>query len=114
MRKFRVLMLSAIIGGLFAIIALSCHKGSAIAVKSTKTGTKATIFDTGEIAADGCGYLIQTDSVIFYHADNLPREFQKDKLNVMVNYEFSDATFQCGLNPNTRIPVIHIKDIQER
>lgn len=114
MRKFRVLMLSAIIGGLVTIIALSCHKGSPLAVKPTITGIKATIIYTGDIAADGCGYLVQTDSVTFYHADNLPQDFQNDKLNVTVNHEFSDATFQCGMNPNNHIPVIHIKDINSR
>jgi hypothetical protein len=114
MRKFRVLMLPAIIGGLVATIALSCHKGSTIAVKPTITGIKAIIINTGNIAADGCGYLVQTNSATFYHADNLPTEFQKDKLNVTVNYDLSDTMFQCGMNPNTRIPVIDIKDIQDR
>ena len=114
MRKFRVLTFSAIIGGLVATIALGCHKGSTIAVKPTITGIKATIIYTGDIAVDGCGYLVQTDSVTFYHANNLSTEFQKDKLNVTVNYDLSDAMFQCGMNPNTRIPVIHIKNINSR
>ncbi len=114
MRKFRILMSSVIVFGLVTIIAFSCHKGNTTSVKPTITGIKATIIYTGDIAADGCGYLVQTDSVTFYHADNLLQDFQKDKLNVTVNYELSDAPFQCGMNPNNHIPVIHIKDINSR
>ena len=114
MRKFRILISSAIVLGLSTIIALGCHKGNTISIKPTMSGIKATIINTGPVAADGCDYLVQTDSVTFYHADNLPTEFQKDKLNITVNFELSDAAFQCGMNPNTRIPVIHITDIKGR
>jgi hypothetical protein len=114
MRKFRILLLSVIILVLTTIFALSCIKGNKTAIKPTMSGVKATIINTGPVAADGCDYLIQTDSATFYHADNLPTEFQKDKLTVTLNYELSGAAFQCGMNPNTRIPVIHIKDIKNR
>jgi hypothetical protein len=114
MRKFRILILLATILGLVTIIALSCHKGSATAVKPTQLGVKATIIYTGDFAADGCDYLVKTDSAIFYHADNLPSAFQKNNLNVTINYDLSDAVFQCGMNPNTHIPVIHIRDIKNR
>lgn len=96
------------------MIALSCHKGSTTAVRPTKTGIKATIIYTGDFAADGCDYLVQTDSTTFYHADNLPSAFQKNNLNVTINYNLSEAVFQCGMNPNTHIPVIHITDIKSR
>lgn len=114
MRKFRILI-SLVVGlGLIVIIALSCNKGNATAVKPATQGIKATIINTDAIAADGCGYLVQTDSVTFYHADNLPNAFQKDKLDVALSYDVSTSTFQCGMNPNTHIPVIHIKEIKIR
>ena len=114
MRKFRILVASAIVLGLVTIIALSCNKGSRTSVNPTMSGIKATIINTGPIAADGCDYLVQTASATFYHADNLPVAFQKDKLNVVLSYNLSDAAFQCGMNPNTHIPVIHITDIKAR
>jgi hypothetical protein len=116
MRKFRILIGSIMVLGSVAIIALSCNKGSTTAVKPNTNvkGIKATVINTGDVAADGCGYLVQIDSATFYHPDNLPTAFQKDKLNVTVNYDLSDAKFQCGMNPDTHIPVIHIKDINNR
>jgi hypothetical protein len=116
MRKFRILILSVIALGLITLIVFSCNKRSTTAVKPNTNikGVNATVINTGDVAADGCGYLVQIDSATFYHPDNLPAAFQKDKLNVTVNYDLSDATFQCGMNPNTRIPVIHINDINNR
>lgn len=116
MRKFRILTLLATVSGLVGIILFSCNKGNTIVVKPNTTiqGTKATIIYTGDIAADGCDYLVQIDSATFYHADNLPSKFQKNNLNVTVNYTPTEATFQCGMNPDTRFPIIHIKDIQNR
>lgn len=114
MRKFRILRLS-IIGFVFMIpVAISCNKGNTTAVKPVAQGIKATIIFTGEFAADGCGYLVQTDSATVYHADNLPAGFQKDKLSVAVSFIASNSIFQCGLNPDTRLPVIHIKAIKNR
>jgi len=114
MRKFRILILLAAMLGFVTITALSCHKGNTTAVKPTMLGVKATIIYTGDFAADGCDYLVKIDSATFYHADNLSSAFQKNNLNVTVDYDLSDAVFQCGTNPNTHIPVIHIRDIKDR
>ena len=112
MRKFRILISLAVVLGLITLIALSCNKGNTTAVKPLLSGVKATIVYTGPVAADGCGYLVQLDSATWYHADNLPAQFQKDKLTVTIAYNVSTAIFQCVMTPDPHIPVIHINNIK--
>ncbi len=74
----------------------------------------ATIIDAGNTAADGCGWLIKIDaSATSYHADNLPVDFQKDKLPVIVSYHLLNTKFSCGLLSNN-ISVINIDAIKKK
>jgi hypothetical protein len=98
---------------LLVTIAYGCKKENKnngnTKVKTSGVGN-AMIVNTGLIAADGCGWLIKIDSN-FYHADNLPEQFQKDSLNVNIDYNLSTSKFQCSTNPNNLIPVIHLNSI---
>jgi len=96
---------------LLFIIVSGCKKenNSNTKTKTPVVGT-AMIINTGDIAADGCGWLVKIDSN-YYHADNLPDQFQKDNLNVNINYNSLTSKFQCSTNPNNLIPVIHINSI---
>ena len=71
----------------------------------------ALIINTGPVAADGCGFLVKVDSN-FYHADNLPSQFQRDSLIVDIDYISLTTKFQCSMNPNNILPVIHINTIK--
>ena len=74
----------------------------------------ATVVDLGNNAADGCGFLIKIDaSGISYHADNLPVDFQKDKLQVTVSYHLLSTKYSCGLLSNN-ISVIKIDAINKK
>ncbi|WP_426667799.1 hypothetical protein ACPPVU_17390 [Mucilaginibacter sp. McL0603] len=100
---------------LLVTLAYSCNKENNSTTNSTtKTQTpgvgNAMIVNTGPVAADGCGFLIKVDSN-YYHADNLPEQFQKDSLNVNINYDPSTSKFQCSTNPNNLIPIIHLNSI---
>ena len=95
---------------LFMIVS-GCKKENNSNTKTKTPGVgNAMILDTGPVAADGCGWLIKVGSN-YYHADNLPEQFQKDSLNVNIDYNPSTSKFQCSTNPNNLIPVIHINSI---
>jgi hypothetical protein len=96
---------------LLSAIIFSCNKENNTTTK-TKTHEvgNANIVYTGSIAADGCGWLVKIASN-YYHADNLPEQFQKNSLNVNINYKSSTSKFQCSINPNNLIPVIHLNSI---
>jgi len=72
---------------------------------------QAKVAWTGDVAADGCDWCIQTDSLHFYHPDVLDSVFKYDQLNVTVSYEITGEKFICGWG--TSLPVIHIIDIRK-
>lgn len=96
---------------LLSTIVWGCKKenNSTTKIKTHGVGN-AMIVNTGDIAADGCGWLVKIDSN-YYHADNLPDQYQKNNLNVNIDYNSSTSKFQCSTNPNNLIPVIHLNSI---
>jgi hypothetical protein len=93
---------------LLIICSTSCKKAD----QSTQTNINATIMDTGFVLSDGCGWLIKIDaSGTSYHADNLPINYQKDKLPVIISYHLLNTKFSCGLLSNN-ISVIKIDAIK--
>lgn len=95
---------------LLVVASTSCKKSD----QSTQKDISATIINSGNIAADGCGFLIKIDaSGTSYHADNLPVDYQKDKLPVTISYHLLDTKFSCGLLANN-ISVIKIDAIQQK
>lgn len=94
---------------LLATITTGCRKENSIKNKTAE----AVIVDAGPVPADGCGWLIKVDNNA-YHADSLPTEFQKDKLNVIVDYNLLKTKFQCGLNPDNKLSVIHLNSIKNK
>jgi hypothetical protein len=101
---------------LLLIVSLACNKENSNKSKkdpliANDLGVSVYVVFTGIVAADGCGWLIKTDSA-YYHADNLPEEFLSDSLNVNVKYDLLlESKFQCGMLPDNRLPVIHLKSI---
>lgn len=62
--------------------------------------TSALVLDYGSVALDGCGYLILlgdgTDAELV-HPTNLPVNFQKDSVKLLVDFVAVDSQFTCGL-----------------
>jgi len=109
MRYIKTLILFVISVVLLILVGSSCKKenGSKSVVRVT---TNALIFDSGPVAADGCGWLVKIDSNV-YHANNLPAEFQQNKLAVNVSFEKIESGFQCSMDPKNILPSIHITNI---
>lgn len=68
------------------------------------------IIYSGEVAADGCGWLVKVGTN-WYHPESLSEEFKKTDLEVFVCFEFTGEKFYCGLS-GEGVPVIKIKDIK--
>jgi len=87
---------------------LTTNEGDDHAIK--KAGTEGLILFTGEIAVDGCGYMLKLEDHL-YKPINLPASFEIDSLKVIVNYELTQDGYQCGLSPTpkTTIKINEIK-----
>jgi hypothetical protein len=66
----------------------------------------------GDVAVDGCGWLIQSNNYTF-HPTNLTTEFQQDSLQVSVDLKYVNETFSCGLLPSVYNSV-EIRNILKR
>lgn len=67
--------------------------------KQDKNLTKATISDTGDIASEGCGYiLILEDGTTKLRPRNLPSNYQHNGLKVKVKYDESGDGERCRIN----------------
>jgi hypothetical protein len=76
--------------------------------KKDNTTAVATIADTGNIALDGCDWLIKIGSDS-YHPDNLDDKYKIDKSQVKITYKLTSARYGCGMVPGLAgFPVIHI------
>ncbi|MEQ9186583.1 MAG: hypothetical protein RLP15_02545 [Cryomorphaceae bacterium] len=53
------------------------------------------IYDYGEPAVDGCGWVIEINQVV-YKPLELPSTFQEDELEVEITYEILSTKSDCG------------------
>lgn len=68
---------------------------------------KAKIHFSGLLAADGCGWLLEIKGKE-YSPVNLEENFQVDGLQVEAEVNFLGTGFQCGMNPDHKIPQLEI------
>jgi len=75
-----------------------------------KYNSNAKIIWTGPVEADGCSWAVVINDT-YYHASALSQTFQKDQLNVVVEYQLTNDHFVCGL-AGIGFPIIHINKIR--
>lgn len=68
-----------------------------------------TIKNTGDLAADGCGWIIIINSQT-YNPDNLADALKTDNTNVHVRYTLTGTKFSCSLQGNA-MSSIHLSSI---
>ena len=77
-------------------IASGCKKENSSKAPA-KIVTNATIRNSGEVAADGCGWVVDIDSTNEeYSPVNLSSNYQKDGLKVNVTYHVLTSKLSCG------------------
>jgi hypothetical protein len=69
----------------------------------------ATVINSGSVALDGCGWLIQIGDTS-YSPDNLPETFKETGITVNIEYTVSEAEFVCGWG--NKVKYIHLYDIK--
>lgn len=78
---------------LISLVAVSCNQD--------KNLTKATVIDTGDIAADGCGYLLQLDGESKpVRPSNLPTAYMHDGYKVKVKFDRDGGGEVCRVYPD--------------
>jgi len=70
-----------------------------------------TIIDSGDPALDGCGWLLEVGTFT-YKPTELDAAFQKDGLQVNVEFTETNTSISCGL-VGTEYDEITIQEIQE-
>ncbi|GAB3937600.1 hypothetical protein [Mucilaginibacter myungsuensis] len=103
--------LTAIIVTIF-LLGCAGQKAADNGLKTIKNA-KAMVINTGSPLVDGCGYLLEIDSVR-YHADNFADDSTLINKKVKITATITGETFRCGLtrDPNAGIPIIHITKVE--
>src|SRR5580698_8586408 len=84
---------------LLLLVGSSCKKlENSTPPKTLKTN--AIIVNSGEIAADGCGWLIRLNDQTEFSPVNLSADFQQDNLKVNITYTQLSTSTSCGMVPN--------------
>jgi len=77
---------------IIALVAVSCNKD--------KNLTKATVVDTGDLAAGGCGYLLKLeDGATLVRPNNLPTAYMHDGYKVKIKFDGKGEGEVCSVYP---------------
>lgn len=76
---------------LFSLMGAGCEKSNETNIL---TGNGLILY-YGDPAVDGCGWVIEVKDTTYYPT-NLDPKFQKDNLEVTVNYRILSSTWNCG------------------
>ena len=74
---------------------------------------KAEILFTGQVATDGCGWLLHFNGKN-YSPVNLETSYQKKNVKANVEVRYLPGEFQCGMSPDHKITQIEIINISLR
>lgn len=86
--------------GISVCAVLSCKKSDHA---TNIINADATIINTGPQAADGCGWLIQTDSPdSTFNVPDLPAKYMINNLKVHITYHKLATRFYCGDVPRSQ------------
>lgn len=102
------------------LLALGCKKNTSTAVAEDFTVDGKIVY-TGSIAADGCEWMVEVDSVKheLWHPDNLDAVYQVNQQKVHLTYHKVHTNWSCGqlvVQPAdaTKINTIYIDAISKR
>lgn len=85
----------------------------AVSCKKDKGMEKATVTDTGDIAKDGCGYLLKLEDGKLVRPDYLPSAYQHDGYKVKIKFNSDGEGDICNTYPTKKfIENIQLTDIK--
>ncbi|MGB3077194.1 MAG: hypothetical protein WBB36_17850 [Chitinophagales bacterium] len=85
------------------ILFFSCKKEEGL--------VNAKIIFAGVIAADGCGWLLETDNG-HYSPENLDSLYMMNGKEVLTSFVLTGDTFTCGLFANLHYPFVTITEMK--
>lgn len=106
MNKLLISTLLLIIALLIIFTFSLCKKDSSIFTAEAK------VYDSGLVAADGCGWLLRVDTTKAYSPLNLSSDFKLNNLDVVIRYRLLDTKFQCGWG--NKLQQIELLDIKRK
>ena len=71
----------------------------AVSCKKDKDYTRATVIDSGDITADGCGWLLRMPDGKYEKPEYVPSAFQHNNLKVKVKIHSSGVLDTCRSIP---------------
>jgi hypothetical protein len=81
-----------------------CKKGDKVYT------AEATVYNSGAVALDGCGWFLRLDTTKEYSPINLGDDYKLHNLKVIIKYRLLDTKFQCGWGAKlTQIDLVDIK-----
>jgi hypothetical protein len=90
----------------FITIMSYCKKGDKVYT------AEATIYNSGAVALDGCGWFLRIDTNKEYSPINLGEDYQLHNLKVVIKYRLLDSKFQCGWG--AKLQQIELVDIKPK
>jgi hypothetical protein len=90
----------------FILIFSLCKKGDKVYT------AEATIYNSGAVALDGCGWFLRIDTNREYSPINLGDDYKLTNLKVIIKYRLLDTKFQCGWG--AKIQQIDLIDIKPK
>ena len=91
------------------VFTCACKKSDRI-----EHSSNATIFDSGALEWDGCGWVIRVDSTKDYSPVNLTDDYKHSGLKVVIDYKELGSKYQCGSNPNGTLQQIQLTHISKK
>ena len=88
-----------------AFLIFSCEHMVERPPSITTSYKQGTIRYFGDVAADGCGWLVEVDSV-HYNPANLGEEFAIDGLPVILDYDSTSEKTRCGFSAKVHDKII--------
>ena len=85
----------------------------AVSSNPEKDLVKATVIDSGDIAKNGCGYLLRLENGTEFKPNYIPSAYQSHGLRVKVKYNTKGEQEICIQHPNNKVfEVVEIAKIK--
>ena len=75
---------------------LLCLSSIFIGCRNENTLVDAVIIDSGDVSADGCGWIVNVGND-YFHPQSLEAIYQVDGLHVIISYRKLNSQFMCGI-----------------
>jgi hypothetical protein len=86
----------------------------AVSCKKDKDYTRATVIDSGDITADGCGWLLRMEDGEYEKPEYVPSAYRHNNLKVKVKFHSSGVLDTCrSLPPYDFYERVIIDDIKK-